>query len=84
MSKPTIPPNPPTTINPQALQNPDAIYEAFCSLIRSCQLKYCPMLIRRYSRHTNRLPNPDMDVVAKSRVHQTGEADRASFLELSS
>jgi hypothetical protein len=44
MSKPTIPPNPPTTINPQALQNPDAIYEAFCSLIRSCQLKYVPCL----------------------------------------
>ena len=32
MNKPTVPSNPPATINPQALQqNPETIYEAFGS-----------------------------------------------------
>ncbi|KAF8731148.1 hypothetical protein AX14_005087 [Amanita brunnescens Koide BX004] len=51
MSKPTIPPNPPTTINPQALQNPDAIYEAFSDIRTDCPiLIWMLSLNREYTR----------------------------------
>jgi len=52
MNKPTVPSNPPTTINPQALQqNPDTIYEAFSDIRTDCPiLIWMLSLNREYTR----------------------------------